>query len=398
MPNKDKNIPKRRFKEFENEDAWELRKLGELGEIVTGSTPPVANPEYYSSDTGIPWITPTDIETNIISDSAKKLSVEGAKVGRVVQANSILCTCIASIGKNALLTTIGSFNQQINALTPYPNNDSYFLLTSSELWSIQMKQIASSGTMQIINKTEFSELRTMIPTLPEQEAIGSFFSTLDQQITLHQRKLDKLKHVKQAYLSEMFPAEGERVPKRRFPGFTDDWELRKLGEVVYRSNITSSSKVLPRLEFEDINSGLGTLNKDIFQKVNNDRKGLEFNEGDVLFGKLRPYLKNWWYAEFNGIALGDFWNLKSDVWHSCFLYTYIQSNAFQLVANDTSGTKMPRSDWNLVAESIAKFPSLPEQKAIGTFFSTLDQQITLHQRKLEKLKNLKKALLNELFV
>ena len=187
MPNKDKNIPKRRFKEFENADAWELRKLGELGEIVTGSTPPIANEEYYS-DKGIPWITPTDIETNIISDSAKKLSAEGAKIGRVVRANSILCTCIASIGKNALLTTNGSFNQQINSLTPYSDNDSYFLLTSSELWSIQMKQIASSGTMQIVNKTEFSELRTMIPSLPEQEAIGTFFSTLDQHIALHQRK------------------------------------------------------------------------------------------------------------------------------------------------------------------------------------------------------------------
>ncbi|MGV3328873.1 restriction endonuclease subunit S [Streptococcus suis] len=187
------------------------------------------------------------------------------------------------------------------------------------------------------------------------------------------------------------------IPAYRFQGYTDAWELRKLGEVVYRSNITSSSKVLPRLEFEDINSGLGTLNKDIFQKVNDDRKGLEFNEGDVLFGKLRPYLKNWWYAEFNGIALGDFWNLKSDVWHSCFLYTYIQSNAFQLVANDTSGTKMPRSDWNLVAESIAKFPSLPEQKAIGTFFSTLDSQITLHQHKLDMLKEQKKTYLKLLF-
>ncbi|HEM4737424.1 TPA: restriction endonuclease subunit S [Streptococcus suis] len=195
------------------------------------------------------------------------------------------------------------------------------------------------------------------------------------------------------------PNKDKNIPKRRFKAFenADAWELRKLGEVVYRSNITSSSKVLPRLEFEDINSGLGTLNKDIFQKVNDDRKGLEFNEGDVLFGKLRPYLKNWWYAEFNGIALGDFWNLKSDVWHSCFLYTYIQSNAFQLVANDTSGTKMPRSDWNLVAESIAKFPSLPEQKAIGTFFSTLDSQITLHQRKLDKLKNVKQAYLSEMF-
>ncbi|WP_161942288.1 restriction endonuclease subunit S [Streptococcus suis] len=186
------------------------------------------------------------------------------------------------------------------------------------------------------------------------------------------------------------------IPAYRFQGYTDAWELRKLGEVVYRSNLTSSSKDLPRLEFEDINSGLGTLNKDISQKVD-DRKGLEFNEGDVLFGKLRPYLKNWWYAEFKGIALGDFWNLKSDLWHSCFLYTYIQSNSFQLVANDTSGTKMPRSDWNLVAESIAKFPTLPEQEAIGSFFSDLDQLITLHQRKLDTLKEQKKTYLKLLF-
>ncbi|HEL2017712.1 TPA: restriction endonuclease subunit S [Streptococcus suis] len=188
----------------------------------------------------------------------------------------------------------------------------------------------------------------------------------------------------------------KKLPHYRFQGYTDAWELRKLGEVVYRSNLTSSSKDLPRLEFEDINSGLGTLNKDISQKVD-DRKGLEFNEGDVLFGKLRPYLKNWWYAEFKGIALGDFWNLKSDLWHSCFLYTYIQSNSFQLVANDTSGTKMPRSDWNLVAESIAKFPSLPEQEAIGTFFSTLDRHITLYQRKLDTLKEQKKTYLKLLF-
>ena len=185
FPKNGAKVPELRFAGFA--DDWELRKLGELGEIVTGSTPPIANEEYYS-DKGIPWITPTDIETNIISDSAKKLSAEGAKIGRVVRANSILCTCIASIGKNALLTTNGSFNQQINSLTPYSDNDSYFLLTSSELWSIQMKQIASSGTMQIVNKTEFSELRTMIPSLPEQEAIGTFFSTLDCHITLHQRK------------------------------------------------------------------------------------------------------------------------------------------------------------------------------------------------------------------
>ncbi|MGQ7371535.1 restriction endonuclease subunit S [Streptococcus suis] len=191
--------------------------------------------------------------------------------------------------------------------------------------------------------------------------------------------------------------EKSTVPRLRFPGFTDAWKQRKLGEVVYRSNITSSNKTLPRLEFEDINSGTGTLNKDIRQKIYDSRKGLEFKEEDILFGKLRPYLKKWWFAEYKGIAVGDFWNLKSDIWDNRFLFTYVQSNSFQVVANDTSGTKMPRSDWKLVSNSIAIFPALPEQEVIGSFFSDLDQLITLHQRKLDDVKELKKALLQKMF-
>ena len=116
------------------------------------------------------------------------MSEAGAKVCRIVPANTILCTCIASIGKNALLTEKGSFNQQINSLTPNANNDAYFLLTESEIWSNQMKRMAASGTMQIVNKSEFSELVTMVPKFEEQKKIGSFFSSLDNLITLHQRK------------------------------------------------------------------------------------------------------------------------------------------------------------------------------------------------------------------
>lgn len=161
--------------------------MGELGEIMTGSTPSTATSKYYS-EYGIPWVTPTDIEGNIISDTSKKLSEEGVKVGRVVPANTILCTCIASIGKNALLTVKGSFNQQINSLTPSQENNPYFLLTESELWSKELKRIAGAGTMQIVNKSEFSELSTMVPRLDEQQKIGEFFSNLDRLITLHQRK------------------------------------------------------------------------------------------------------------------------------------------------------------------------------------------------------------------
>lgn len=185
--------PKIRFKRFT--DDWEQRKLGELGEILTGSTPSTSNSAYYSED-GIPWVTPTDINELTISDTPRKLSEEGAKVGRVVPANTILCTCIASIGKNALLTVKGSFNQQINSLTPSAGNDAYFLLTESKLWSNKMKRMAASGTMQIVNKTEFSELDTLVPSTDEQKKIDSYFRNLDHLITLHQRKYNKLVNIK----------------------------------------------------------------------------------------------------------------------------------------------------------------------------------------------------------
>ena len=201
FPQNGQKVPEIRFKGFT--DDWEQRKLGELGEILTGSTPSTSNSAYYSED-GIPWVTPTDINELTISDTPRKLSEEGAKVGRVVPANTILCTCIASIGKNALLTVKGSFNQQINSLTPSAGNDAYFLLTESELWSNKMKRMAASGTMQIVNKTEFSELDTLVPSTDEQKKIGSYFRNLDHLITLHQRKCEELKNIKKFMLQTMF--------------------------------------------------------------------------------------------------------------------------------------------------------------------------------------------------
>ena len=201
FPKKGMAVPEIRFDGFT--DDWEQRKLGKLGEISTGSTPSTSNSAYYSED-GIPWVTPTDINELTISDTPRKLSEEGAKVCRVVPANTILCTCIASIGKNTLLTVKGSFNQQINSLTPYDENDAYFLLTDSEIWSNTMKRMAASGTMQIVNKTEFSELKTMVPSLVEQQAIGTYFHNLDHLITLHQRKCEELQKLKKFMLQNMF--------------------------------------------------------------------------------------------------------------------------------------------------------------------------------------------------
>ena len=175
-------------------------------------------------------------------------------------------------------------------------------------------------------------------------------------------------------------AEINKKPAIRFAGFADPWEQRKLSDVVYRVSAMSDEIGLPRVEYEDINSGQGTLNKNIYEK-NSAKQGVLFQKNDVLFGKLRPYLKNWLLAGFSGIAVGDFWALRGNQTDSSYVYSLIQSGAFEEVANQSSGTKMPRADWNLVSNTVFSIPSTKEeQHQIGFFFIHLDNLITLHQR------------------
>ena len=189
----------------------------------------------------------------------------------------------------------------------------------------------------------------------------------------------------------------KKVPELRFEGFADDWEQRKLSDIVVRLNKSSNNNQLPKVEFEDIIAGEGRLNKDISRKFD-DRKGTLFEPDNILYGKLRPYLKNWLFSDFKGIALGDFWVFKSINSEPKFVYSLIQSDNYQRVANDTSGTKMPRSDWKKVSSSNFSIPtSLEEQQKIGSFFKQLDDTISLHQRKLDLLKEQKKGYLQKMF-
>ena len=186
-------------------------------------------------------------------------------------------------------------------------------------------------------------------------------------------------------------------PEIRFPGFTEDWEERKLIDLVVRLNKSTNSSRLPKVEFEDIVAGEGRLNKDVSQKFDN-RKGIEFLPNDILYGKLRPYLKNWLKATFTGVAIGDFWVFRAKKSDSDFIYSLIQADRYQKAANDTSGTKMPRSDWKKVSDTVFYIPhDLKEQQKIGIFFKKLDDTITLHQRKLDLLKETKKGFLQKMF-
>ncbi|HGL3272130.1 TPA: restriction endonuclease subunit S, partial [Enterococcus faecium] len=168
-------------------------------------------------------------------------------------------------------------------------------------------------------------------------------------------------------------------------------------DLVVRLNKSTNSSRLPKVEFEDIVAGEGRLNKDVSQKFDN-RKGIEFLPNDILYGKLRPYLKNWLKATFTGVAIGDFWVFRAKKSDSDFIYSLIQADRYQKAANDTSGTKMPRSDWKKVSDTVFYIPNdLKEQQKIGIFFKKLDDTIALHQRKLDLLKETKKGFLQKMF-
>ena len=189
-----------------------------------------------------------------------------------------------------------------------------------------------------------------------------------------------------------------KKPKIRFKGFTETWEQRKFKNIAERlSESYMSDDKNPSVEYEDIISELGTINKDIFNKRIR-KNGIKFSNNEILYGKLRPYLHNWLKPDFNGIAVGDWWVLKPINCDREFIFRLIQTSTFDNIANQSNGTKMPRADWNLISNSDFYLPiSIYEQKQIGSLFSKLDHLITLHQRKCENLKKLKKFMLQKLF-
>ena len=188
------------------------------------------------------------------------------------------------------------------------------------------------------------------------------------------------------------------TPRIRFKGFTDDWEQRKFGDVVQRqSDIIVSDENYLCVEYEDVISNQGELNKDLHTK-HVSKSGVKFSSEDVLYGKLRPYLHNWLNPDFDGVAVGDWWVLKPISLNKNFLYTLIQTPIYDAIANQSSGTKMPRADWKLVSNTYFDMPlTLLEQEKIAYYFSTLDHLITLHQRKCDETKKLKKFMLQKMF-
>ena len=361
--------------------SWEQRKLGELGKITTGSTPSTSIPDYYSDD-GIVWVTPTDICENITFESARKLSDLGQQVGRVVPKNTILVTCIASIGKNTMLGNTGSFNQQINGLTPNENeSDPYFLLTESALWSAKMKSSAATGTMQIVNRTEFSELKTWLPSLIEQQAISDFFRQLDNLITLHQRKCANLCSPSQVVFSLLFATSTFSWEQRKLEDYLTVSVEKNTGNIYGRSDVLSVSGdygIVNQIEFQGRSfAGASVSNYGVVQTgdVVYTKSPLNSNPyGIIKTNKGKPGIVSTLYAVYHPKE-----NAFSD-----FIQVYFEQHARMNNYMHPLVNKGAKNDMKVSAENALKgpvcFPSRIEQESVSAFFSVLDNLITLHQR------------------
>ena len=392
------NVPEIRFAGFT--DPWEQRKLGEAATIVGGGTPSTNNDAYWDGD--IDWYSPAELGEQVYADrSVRRITQAGydsCSATLLPAGKTILFTSRAGIGNTAILRRSACTNQGFQSLVVNDDTDVYFVYSMTDRIKKFAEQKASGSTFLEISGKGLAAGEFAFPSKDEQTAIGSMFKQLDHLIALHQRKHEKLVQLKKSMLDKMFPKPGETEPEIRFAGFADPWEQRKFSDLTDRVSIKSCDSDLPQVEYEDIVSGDGTLNKNLHDKEGG-KTGIKFYARDVLYGKLRPYLMNWLYPQFNGVAVGDFWVLRATECDSSFLYRLVQTDGFQRLANVSTGSKMPRADWNLISQSFFAVPAdYAEQKAIAKSLAELDSLITLHQRKLKLLRNTKKSLLERMFV
>lgn len=375
-------------------NAWEKRKLGELANIRRGASPrPIKSKKWFSQTSQVGWIRISDVteQNGRIHQVEQHLSDAGQKKTLVLKSKHLLLSIAATVGKPVQnYIQVGVHDGFIVFMDPKFDLD--FMFYFLEKYRPNWARFGQPGSQININSELVRDLVVSIPTVHEQDAVAQFIITLDNLIAATQDKIDALEQAKKALLQRLFDQSW------RFKGYSDPWEKRKFKDLVVRVNKTSDDSTIPSVEFEDIISKQGRLNKDVRLKINS-KQGIYFEPQDVLFGKLRPYLQNWLFPSFYGRAVGDFWVLRANSSVlSEYLFVLIQSPRFQIVANISSGTKMPRSDWNTVSNTSFPIPVQSEQRKIWQLFNVLDNLIAATQSRLSSLELLKKSLLQDLFI
>ncbi|MDW8778336.1 restriction endonuclease subunit S [Streptococcus suis] len=409
MTKEKSTVPRLRFPGFT--DAWKQRKLGEVAEKISQKNLDRQYVETFTNSAEFGIISQRDFFEKNIS-SLDNISgyyivspddfVYNPRISNLAPVGPIKRNKLGRVGVMSPLYTIFRFSDIHLDFV-----EKYFDTT---IWHRYMELNGDSGARSdrfAIKDSVFKGLPIPLPTLPEQEAIGNFFSDLDQLITLHQRKLDDVKELKKALLQKMFPkGNGNDFPELRFPEFTDAWKQRKLGEVLKERNESRSpSADVPLVSFtveNGVTPKTERYNREFLVRDENKKykftqlDDIVYNPANLKFGAIAR--NKYGAAVFSPIYVT--YGVLSEA-HPLFVELIVTSTNFiQRALRYQEGTvyeRMAVKSFDLLRSEIP-LPTLPEQEAIGSFFSDLDQLITLHQRQLDHLKLLKKALLQQMFI
>ena len=383
------NKPRIRFKGF-TED-WEQRKLGDIATITGGGTPSTNISEYWNGD--IDWYSPVEIgENRYVSGSIRKITKLGLEKSsaKILPVGTVLFTSRAGIGNTAILQAEGCTNQGFQSITPNSKElDTYFLYTMTPKLKRYGEVTGAGSTFVEVSGKQMEQMNLMVPSLEEQKHVSQLFKVLDDVITLHQCKLEKLKLTKKALLQKLFPKNGKHIPEIRFKGFTDAWEQRKLGDI---ATITGGGTPSTNISeywngdidwYSPVEIGENRYVSGSIRKIT--KLGLEKSSakilpvGTVLFTS-RAGIGNTAILQAEGCTNQGFQSItpNSKELDTYFLYTmtpklkrYGEVTGAGSTFVEVSGKQMEQM--NLMV------PSLEEQKHVSQLFKVLDDVITLHQ-------------------
>ena len=395
--------PSIRFKGFT--DPWEQRKFSEgVSEIGDGlhGTP------IYCEDGNVYFINGNNLVDGkiVISAETKKVNEsQQSTADKSLDDTTILMSINGTIGNLAYYSGERLMLGKSAAYIKVSEFDKRFVYAYLQAPSVQ-GYFMDSLTGTTIKNLGLKAIREMIMFIPqdvdEQKRIGKFFDYLDNLITLHQRKYNKLLNVKKSMLEKMFPKNESNIPEIRFKGFTDPWEQRKLGELA----LFNPKDELPQIfEYVDLESVVGTEMLSHRTEVKSSapsRAQRLAHTGDLFYQTVRPYQKNNYLFEKpdNNYVFSTGYAQMRPYVDGYFLLSLVQSERFvKVVLDNCTGTSYPAINANDLAEIEVAAPSdESEAQKIGTIFRSIDNLITLHQRELEKLQNIKKSMLEKMFV
>ncbi|AWZ37884.1 hypothetical protein CPS94_02585 [Ligilactobacillus murinus] len=413
MAEEKKNIPKLRFREFtgDNANAWEQRKLGEIVEWSKGSG--LSKDALNIQGIGVPVIHYADLyKFNSVQKEVIHWTMND--IGTKIPENNLLFP-MSDVTPDGLARTSTVLQSNVKAggdvLIAKLNKDilSTFMSYQINRNKNQILPLVTGTTVRHINSKSLSTLKVTVPGKNEQKYVGSILMRFDSLIALHQRMLDEYKTLKKTMLSKIFPKNGEKYPELRFFGFTDAWELRKLGRI---SDI-STGKAFKSSEFDKSGEFLVVTNKEISDsKFSNKVAGDRINISDDKILNKYVLIGQNILVTMDGVNIGKVGKYTNSKAVLAQRVGRVQSKQFDFVYAVLDNQKFVNKMNVLAVGNAIKHISLSqisdyhfwlpicdvEQQKIGSFFKHLDELITLHQRELELLKTLKKTMLQQMFV